>query len=206
MKAGIEETSGGPPLVAPSRRGRQAAFGFIFASSVMNAVSFGLMIPVLPNLIRAFFGATNAATTADASDWQAIFGVTWGVMQFFSGPVLGMLSDRYGRRPVMLISIFGLSLDFLVMTFAPSLAWLLLGRVFNGLTASSFSTANAYVADISAPADRAKNFGWMGAAFSVGFLLGPSAGGFLATVSLHIGPLTLDPLRTPFLVAAALCA
>ncbi|HEY3888494.1 MAG TPA: tetracycline resistance MFS efflux pump, partial [Caulobacteraceae bacterium] len=95
--------------------GRQAAFGFIFAAAVMNAVSFGLMIPVLPNLIRSFFGATNAATTASAADWQFIFGVTWGGMQFFSGPVLGMLSDRFGRRPVMLISIFGLALDFLVM-------------------------------------------------------------------------------------------
>lgn len=205
MNAVAEQTAEGADLPAP-KRGRQAAFGFIFASSVMNAVSFGLMIPVLPNLIRAFFGAVNASTTASASDWQAVFGVTWGVMQFFSGPVLGMLSDRFGRRPVMLISIFGLSLDFLVMTFAPSLVWLLLGRVFNGLTAASFSTANAYVADISTPKDRARNFGWMGAAFSVGFLLGPAAGGVLATWAVHIGGFVLDPLRTPFLVAAGLCA
>jgi DHA1 family tetracycline resistance protein-like MFS transporter len=186
--------------------GRQAAFGFIFASSVMNAISFGLMIPILPNLIRSFFGATSAASTAAAADWQAVFGVTWGLMQFISGPVLGLLSDRFGRRPVMLLSIFGLSLDFLVMAFAPSLVWLLLGRIFNGLTAASFSTANAYVADISTPETRAKNFGMMGAAFNIGFLLGPPAGGFLATHGLHIGSLALDPLRTPFLVAAALCA
>jgi len=189
---------------APGRR--QAAFGFIFAAAVMNSLSFGLMIPVLPNLIRSFFGATNAASTASAADWQFVFGVTWGAMQFFSGPILGMLSDRFGRRPVMLISIFGLSLDFLVMAFAPTLAWLLLGRVLNGATAASFSTANAYVADISAPAERAKNFGWMSAAFSVGFLVGPAAGGFLATHAVHFGSFRLDPLRTPFLVAAALCA
>jgi DHA1 family tetracycline resistance protein-like MFS transporter len=187
-------------------RGRQAAFGFIFASSVMNAVSFGLMIPVLPYLIRSFFGATNAASTAQASDWQFVFGVTWGAMQFISGPILGMMSDRFGRRPVMLISIFGLALDFLVMAFAPSLAWLLLGRVFNGLTAASFSTASAYVADISTPETRARNFGWMGAAFNIGFLLGPAAGGVLAKIAVHIGPFALDPLRTPFLVAATLCA
>jgi DHA1 family tetracycline resistance protein-like MFS transporter len=186
-------------------RGRQAGFGFIFATSVMNAISFGLMIPVLPNLIRSFFGAPTAATTASAAEWQAIFGVTWGAMQFISGPVLGMLSDRFGRRPVLLISIFGLTLDFLVMAFAPTLLWLMVGRVLNGLTAASFSTANAYVADVSTPTTRARNFGWMGAAFSVGFLLGPAMGGVLATYSVHLGSLHLDPLRTPFLVAAALC-
>ena len=205
MNAVAEEIVQGvdPPAARP--RGRSAAFGFIFASSVMNAVSFGLMIPVLPSLIRAFFGATNAATTADAAIWQFIFGVTWGAMQFISGPVLGMLSDRFGRRPVLLISILGLALDFLVMTFAPTLVWLLLGRVFNGLTAASFSTANAYVADISTQKNRARNFGWMGAAFGVGFILGPAAGGVLATYAVHIGGFVLDPLRTPFLVAAGLC-
>lgn len=187
-------------------RGRQAAFGFIFAASVMNALSFGLMIPVLPNLIRSFFGATSAITTADAAEWTAVFGVTWGVMQFFSGPVLGMLSDRYGRRPVLLISIFGLAVDFLVMALAPTLLWLLVGRVFNGLTAASFSTGNAYVADVSTAQNRAKNFGWMGAAFGVGFLVGPALGARLALLPVHLGALSLDPLRTPFLVAAGLCA
>jgi DHA1 family tetracycline resistance protein-like MFS transporter len=186
-------------------RGRRAAFGFIFASSVMNAISFGLMIPVLPGLVRSFFGGVSAASTASAAEWTIVFGITWGAMQFVSGPVLGMLSDRFGRRPVMLISILGLSLDFLVMAFAPSLVWLLLGRVFNGLTAASFSTANAYVADISTPDNRAKNFGWMGAAFSVGFLFGPALGAELATHAVHIGTLALSPLRTPFLFAAGLC-
>ena len=158
----------------PRPRGRQAAFGFIFATAVMNALSFGLMIPVLPNLIRSFFGGDTRHV--GVADWQFVFAVTWGAMQFVSGPVLGMLSDRFGRRPVLLISIFGLSLDFLVMAFAPTLAWLLLGRVLNGATAASFSTANAYVADITPPETRARNFGWMGSAFSVGFLLGPTLG------------------------------
>jgi DHA1 family tetracycline resistance protein-like MFS transporter len=194
-----------PPAARP--RGRQAAFGFIFASSVMNAVSFGLMIPVLPALIRSFYGASaNDSTTASAADWQFVFGLTWGVMQFFSGPVLGMLSDRFGRRPVMLIAIFGLSLDFLVMAFAPTLMWLLVGRIVNGATAASFSTANAYVADISTPQTRARNFGLLGAAFSIGFVLGPSIGGLLTTHSVHLGALTIDGLRMPFVVAAGLCA
>jgi DHA1 family tetracycline resistance protein-like MFS transporter len=197
---------GGLAAEGPPRGGRKAAFGFIFAASVMNALSFGLMIPVLPNLIRSFFGAATAGTTASAAEWQFVFGVTWGAMQFASGPILGMMSDRFGRRPVMLISILGLALDYLVMTFAPTLAWLLLGRVLNGATAASFSTANAYVADISTPQTRARNFGWMSAAFSVGFLLGPTAGGILATHALHIGGFTLDGLRVPFLVAACLCA
>ncbi len=192
----------------PSSRpkGRQAAFGFIFASSVMNAISFGLMIPVLPALIRSFYGATSDASTAAAADWQFVFGLTWGVMQFFSGPVLGMLSDRFGRRPVMLISIFGLSLDFLVMAFAPSLVWLLLGRVLNGATAASFSTANAYVADVSTRETRARNFGWMASAFSVGFLFGPVIGGLLTTQDIHIGAFAIAGLRMPFVVAALLCA
>ena len=172
----------------------------------MNALSFGLMIPVLPGLIRSFFGAATAAATASAADWQFVFSLTWGAMQFISGPVLGLLSDRFGRRPVLLISILGLTIDFLVMAFAPSVTWLLIGRVFNGLTAASFSTANAYVADVSTPDKRARNFGWMSAAFSVGFLLGPVAGGFLAAHALQIGSLHIDGLRVPFLVAAGLCA
>ena len=211
MNAVADRTANGQPgsgsTSAPVRpRGRQAAFGFIFAAAVMNALSFGLMIPVLPSLIRSFFGATSAASTASAAYWQFIFGVTWGGMQFFSGPVLGMLSDRFGRRPVLLISILGLSLDFLVMTFAPTLAWLLIGRVLNGATAATFSTANAYVADISTPERRARNFGWMSSAFSVGFLLGPTAGGILTEHAIHLGSFVLDGIRVPFLVAAILCA
>jgi DHA1 family tetracycline resistance protein-like MFS transporter len=204
MNAAANETL---DLAGPARpRGRQAAFGFIFAVAVINNLSFGLMIPILPGLIRSFFHTSMAAATASAADWQFVFSLVWGSMQFASGPVLGLLSDRFGRRPVLLISILGLSLDFLVMTFAPTLAWLLVGRVLNGATAATFSTANAYVADISTSETRARNFGWMSAAFGIGFLLGPVTGGFLALHPLQLGGFHLDGLRVPFLVAAALCA
>lgn len=175
---------------ASGPKGRKAGFGFIFASSVMNAVSFGIMIPILPNLIVQF----NGGDTAGASLWNMVFMVTWGVMQFFIGPILGMMSDRYGRRPVLLLSLFGLAVDFLFMAFAPTLIWLLVGRILNGMTAASFSTANAYVADVTPPQDRAKVFGWMGSAFSFGFLIGPMIGGALGE----------HDLRLPFLVAAGL--
>lgn len=175
---------------APAPRGRQAAFGFIFAASLMNAVSFGIMIPVLPNLIKEFSGGD----TALAAEWNVAFGAVWGLMQLFCGPILGMLSDRIGRRPVLLISLGGLAVDFLFMALAPNLAWLFLGRVLNGMTAASFSTANAYVADVTPPEKRAKTFGIMGSAFSFGFLVGPALGGALGNIDL----------RLPFLVAAAL--
>jgi DHA1 family tetracycline resistance protein-like MFS transporter len=179
-------------MSAPATPGRRAAFGFIFATAVMNAVSFGIMIPVLPYLIKDF----TSGDTASASEWQVIFATTWGLMQFFCGPILGLLSDRFGRRPVMLVSIGGLAIDFLFMAFAPTLMWLLVGRVLNGATAASFSTANAYVADVTPQNRRARNFGIMSSAFSAGFLVGPALGGFLADIDL----------RLPFLVAAALCA
>lgn len=175
-----------------ARQPRAAAFGFVFATALMNSVSFGIMIPILPNLIKAM----NGGDTAAASDWNAMFATVWGLMQFVCGPILGMLSDRFGRRPVMLISIFGLFVDFLFMAFAPNLQWLFVGRVLNGITASSFSTANAYVADITPPEKRAHNFGIMGSAFGVGFVLGPSIGGILGEHNL----------RWPFFAAAALCA
>ena len=166
------------------------AFRFIFAAAVINAISFGIMIPVLPNLIKEFTGGDTAA----ASEWNVLFGAVWGVMQLFCGPILGMMSDRYGRRPILLVSLGGLAIDFLFMALAPSLMWLFVGRVINGLTAASFSTANAYVADVTPPDKRAKAYGWMGSAFSFGFLVGPALGGFLGDIDL----------RLPFFVAAAL--
>lgn len=180
---------------APESAGAEAkqwtgAFRFIFAAAVINAVSFGIMIPVLPNLIKEFTGGDTAA----ASEWNVVFGAVWGVMQLFCGPVLGMMSDRFGRRPILLISLAGLAIDFLFMALAPSLAWLFVGRIINGLTAASFSTANAYVADVTPPDKRAKAFGWMGSAFSFGFLVGPALGGFLGDIDL----------RLPFFVAAVL--
>ena len=179
------------PLAGGGRGPRAAAFGFIFAATLINAVSFGIMIPILPNLIKHMTGGD----TASASEWNALFSTTWGLMQFLVGPVLGMLSDRYGRRPVLLISIFGLFVDFMFMALAPTLTWLYLGRIFNGMTAASVSTANAYVADITAPEKRARHFGMMGSAFGFGFIIGPSIGGLLGEVSL----------RLPFMVAAGLC-
>jgi DHA1 family tetracycline resistance protein-like MFS transporter len=173
------------------RHGRpEAAFGFIFATSLINAVSFGIMIPILPNLIKQFTGGDTAA----ASEWNVLFSATWGAMQFFCGPVLGMLSDRLGRRAVLLVSLFGLFVDFLFMAFAPSLWWLFLGRILNGATAASFSTANAYVADVTPPERRARNFGLIGSAFSFGFLIGPVLGGLAGQ----------NDLRLPFKIAAAL--
>ncbi len=170
---------------------RRAAFGFIFASALINNLSFGIMIPVVPKLVEQLAGGDTAA----AGDWNALLGATWGLMQFLFGPILGMLSDRYGRRPVLLISIFGLGIDFILMALAPDMWWLLVARMISGITASSFSTANAYVADVVPPEGRAKAFGIMGSAFSFGFLIGPVVGAFLGQENLHL----------PFFAAAALC-
>lgn len=170
--------------------GRQAGFGFIFALALMNSISFGIMIPILPNLVRQMTGGD----TAMAADWNVLFATSWGIMQFFCAPVLGMFSDRYGRRPVLLLSLFGLGVDFLFMALAPTLWWLWIGRLLNGATAASFSTANAYLADVTPPERRAKVFGLMGSAFSFGFIIGPTIGGFLGEYSL----------RLPFVAAAVL--
>ncbi len=171
-------------------RPRKAAIAFIFATALMDVISLGIMIPVLPNLVKQFAGGD----TALAAQYTIAFTTTWGIMQFVFGPVIGMLSDRFGRRPVLLLSIFGLGVDYLFMALAPTLRWLFLGRVINGITSASFSTANAYVADITAPQERAKAFGMLGAAFGVGFLVGPAIGGALGDVNL----------RLPFWAAAGL--
>ncbi len=180
--------TGDAPAGRPPRR---AAFGFIFATALLNAISFGIMIPILPNLIKQLAGGD----TASASEWNVLFATTWGAMQFVCGPVLGMLSDRFGRRPVMLVSIFGLTVDFLFMALSPNLGWLYVGRILNGITAASFSTANAYVADITPPEKRARNFGILGSAFGFGFMIGPTIGGLLGEHNL----------RLPFYAAAGLC-
>ena len=174
----------------PSSGRRRAAFGFIFVSAVASAMSIGFMVPILPNLLKQFTGGD----TASASEWNVTFAVAGGLMSFFAGPVLGLLSDRLGRRPVLLISLTGFGLDFLFMAFAPSLSWLFVGRLISGATSGIFSTANAYVADVTAPENRARAFGWMGSAFSFGFLAGPAVGGLLGNYNL----------RYPFMAAAAL--
>ncbi|WP_332700912.1 TCR/Tet family MFS transporter [Devosia sp.] len=177
------------PLGAPPAAGR-AAFGFIFVSAITTAMSFGLMIPIMPALLKQFTGGDTAA----ASEWNVVFATVGGVMSLFAGPILGLVSDRVGRRPVLLVSLCGLGVDFLLMALAPSLTWLLIGRMISGATSGAFSTANAYVADVTLPEGRARAFGWMGAAFSFGFLAGPAIGGLLGEVNL----------RLPFLAAAAL--
>jgi DHA1 family tetracycline resistance protein-like MFS transporter len=178
---------------APLSSGRRkAALGFIFATALMDVISMGIMIPVLPNLIREMVGGDYA----QATHMTGLFAMLWGLLQFVCSPVQGMLSDRFGRRPVLLISIFGLSIDYVFMALAPTLAWLLVGRVINGITAASFSTAGAYIADVTPPEKRAQSFGMMGAAFSIGFIIGPVLGGLLGDINL----------RLPFYVSAGLAA
>lgn len=169
---------------------RHAAVGFVFVTAVIDVLALGVMIPVLPLLVKQMAGGD----TANASDWNTVFMVSYGLIQFFAAPVIGLFSDRYGRRSVLLVSIFGLGVDFLFMALAPNLWWLWMGRMIAAFTAASYSTANAYVADITPPEGRAKAFGLMGAAFGVGFTFGPAAGGWLAEIDL----------RLPFYVCAGL--
>jgi len=169
---------------------RPAALGFIFALVVVDVVAMGVVIPVLPKLVEAFEGGD----TARAAEVYGVFGTAWALMQFLFMPILGALSDRYGRRPVILISCLGLGLDYILMALAPNLAWLFVGRVISGITAASFSTAFAYIADVTPQEKRAAAFGMVGAGFGLGFTLGPALGGVLGGV---------DP-RLPFWVAGAL--
>ncbi len=169
---------------------RPAALAFIFALVVVDVVAMGVVIPVLPRLVEAFKGGDTAA----AAEVYGLFGTAWALMQFLSMPLLGALSDRFGRRPVILVSCLGLGLDYFLMALAPDLAWLFVGRVISGITAASFSTAFAYIADVTPPEKRAAAFGMVGAGFGLGFTLGPALGGVLGGV---------DP-RLPFWVAGAL--
>lgn len=169
---------------------RRAALAFIFVTVVIDVLSFGVVIPVLPRLITDF----QHGDPALAAETWGVFATAWSAMQFLFSPLMGALSDRYGRRPVILISAFGLAADFLLMALAPSLGWLLLGRVISGITASSFSVSSAYVADVTPPEKRAAGYGLIGAAFGVGFVIGPALGGLLGEVSP----------RLPFFVAGAL--
>ena len=169
---------------------RKATLAFIFVLVAMDIIAMGIVIPVLPKLVERFAGGD----TAHAAGVYGAMATSWGVMQFFFMPVLGMLSDRYGRRPVILISCLGMGLDYFVMALAPTMAWLFVGRLISGITAASMSTAFAYITDVTPPEKRAGAFGMMGAAFGVGFVLGPVLGGVLGSV---------DP-RLPFWVAGAL--
>jgi DHA1 family tetracycline resistance protein-like MFS transporter len=168
----------------------RAALAFIFVTVVIDVLALGIVIPVLPKLVASFEGGDMAR----ASETFGIFMTVWGLMQFVSMPFIGALSDRFGRRPVILISCFGLGCDYFLMAWAPTLGWLLVGRIISGITASSFATAFAYIADVAPPEKRAASFGIVGAAFGLGFVLGPAMGGVLGQ---------FDP-RLPFKVAGAL--
>jgi MFS transporter, DHA1 family, tetracycline resistance protein len=169
---------------------RKAALAFIFVTVLIDVLAFGVIIPVLPHLVQQFTGGE----TDVAAYWIGVFGFVFAAIQFVSSPLQGALSDRFGRRPVILLSCLGLGLDFIFMALAPTLAWLFVGRVISAMTSASFTTANAYVADVTPPDQRAKSYGMIGAAFGVGFIVGPLIGGFLGEIDL----------RLPFWCAAAL--
>jgi len=170
--------------------GNKRAIIFIFITVMIDVIGFGIIIPVLPTLIEEL---TNLPIS-EASAYGGMLLVAFAVMQFLFSPVLGELSDKFGRRPVLLISLFGLSLDYLLHAFAPTIAWLFVGRILAGIGGASFTTANAYMADISSKEDKAKNFGLIGAAFGFGFIIGPAIGGIFGDIDV----------RLPFYIAAGL--
>src|SRR5213595_2464961 len=169
-------------------KSRPAAVIFVLVTVTLDVLAMGLIIPVLPKLILDFLGGEMT----DAAKWSARFAVVFALMQFFFSPFLGVLSDRFGRRPIILRSNLGLGLDYIVMALSPTIGWLFVGRVISGITASSIPTAMAYIADVVPKEKRAGAFGLIGVAFGVGFILGPAIGGPLAVISP----------RLPFWVAA----
>lgn len=169
---------------------RKAAIGFIFVTFLIDVTGWGLVIPVFPTIIHELTGGNISSVTR----WGGWLTTAYAIMQFLFAPVLGNLSDQYGRRPVLLASLLGFGIDYVFLSFAPTIGWLFVGRVIAGITGASYTTASAYMADISSHEDRAKNFGLLGAAFGVGFIIGPAIGGLLGS----FGP------RVPFLVAAGL--
>jgi DHA1 family tetracycline resistance protein-like MFS transporter len=169
---------------------RRATFWFIFGTVLLDMLALGIIAPVFPKLVIQLEGG-NEASAAGA---VGLFGTVWAAMQFLFAPVLGALSDRVGRRPVILVSCLGLGLDYAVMALAPTVRWLFVGRVLSGITASSFSTSFAYIADVTEPDERAGKFGLLGVAFGLGFILGPAVGGLLGGISI----------RAPFWAAGAL--
>jgi len=171
--------------------GRKAAVGFIFITLLIDVMGWGLIIPVMPDLISQL----KHISVNEASPYGAWLLSAYAITQFFFAPVIGNLSDTYGRRPVLLASLLGFGIDYLFLALAPTYGWLFVGRVIAGITGASFTTASAYIADVSTPETRAKNFGMVGAAFGLGFVIGPALGGLLAGLGT----------RTPFYAAAILC-
>jgi DHA1 family tetracycline resistance protein-like MFS transporter len=177
-------------ITTPTPSASRGAFVFILILVAFDFLAFGIIAPVLPDLVRQFEGGDFAR----ASSITGYFGFAWATMQFIFSPILGAWSDRFGRRPVILISCFGLGIDYIVMALAPSLNWLFVGRIISGITTSNVATAFAYVTDVTPPEKRAKQFGLISAAFGIGFIIGPAVGGFLGNINL----------RFPFWAAAAL--
>lgn len=169
---------------------RRPAVGFIFITLVLDILGLGLVIPILPKLIEQLHGGN----TAVAAHTVGLLGSLFAVMQFIFSPILGSLSDRWGRRPIILGSLFGAGLDFLLLAWAPTLPWFFVARIVAGITSANISAATAYIADITPPEKRAASFGLIGAAFGIGFVLGPALGGWLGEYHL----------RLPFLISAAL--
>ena len=170
----------------------KAGIAFIMITVLLDVLSLGVVIPVLAKLIKEL----SNDNTAEAAGYVGLFGTIWAGMQFIFSPIMGALSDRFGRRPVLLLSAAGLAIDYVIMALAPNLTWLFVGRILTGITAASFSTASAYIADVTPPEKRSAAFGLFGAAFGLGFVLGPAMGGYLGDFNL----------RLPFWVAAALTA
>ncbi len=169
---------------------RKAAISFIFITLLLDVIGLGLIIPVFPQLI----GELIHGNMSQASQWSGLLTFAYAFMQFVCAPIIGNLSDQYGRRPVLLLSLFGFGIDYIFLSLAPTIWWLFLGRIIAGMFGASFTTATAYIADISTPENRSKNFGMIGAAFGLGFIIGPGLGGLLG----EFGP------RIPFIAAAVL--
>jgi DHA1 family tetracycline resistance protein-like MFS transporter len=171
-------------------KNRTAALSFIFVTVLIDVIGFGIIIPVMPQLIRSL----SQGSMSDAAQYGGWLIFSYAFTQFLFSPILGNLSDQYGRRPVLLFSLFGFGMDYIFLIFAPSLQWIFVGRIIAGITGASWTTASAYVADVSTPENRAQNYGMIGAAFGIGFIIGPAIGGLLSTFGL----------RAPFVAAAIL--
>jgi len=171
-------------------KSRKAAVSFIFITLLLDVIGLGLIIPVFPQLIEELI----QGNISEASQWAGLLTFAYAIMQFICAPIVGNLSDKYGRRPVLLLSLLGFGIDYIFLSMAPTIWWLFVGRLIAGLFGASFTTATAYIADISTPENRSKNFGMIGAAFGLGFIIGPGIGGLLG----EFGP------RVPFMAAAIL--